>query len=344
MQQPNANCPSCLINTMKIMHDSKGMTTLVNQQLPSVSVNIRSDDIEVYSADQAVRSDLTFVFNRSITIPSGIKTLITVSSLQLPHSFYNIPSDTTLVWTIGGAVFSTIVTKGTYSASAWNATLAALFTAAGATNAPVFILSPITLKQQVLTPAAQWSLDSASHNGTQVLRQFGATEFPFGSAENWTSPQAVDATGSHNVYVASGFNTGSLDSNAGQRSNILCKVPINAPFGSMIQYNGDPSISGILLDVRAISRIRLVIVDHEGIMLDLNGVRWNASVLLQFVVSGSVTGGKGTLAERLPIVTQYRKEVADQLLEKRAKIALRRLDTVSELDAAIGRDLPVVPE
>jgi hypothetical protein len=48
------------------------MTSLVSSQLPSVTVNIRSDDQEVTSAD-STRSDLTFIFNRSIQIPSGSK-------------------------------------------------------------------------------------------------------------------------------------------------------------------------------------------------------------------------------------------------------------------------------
>ena len=319
------------------------MTSLVSSQLPSVTVNIRSDDQEVTSAD-STRSDLTFIFNRSIQIPSGIKTLVSVSSLQLPHSFYSLPTDTTLAWTIGGVAVPIVMPQGTYSVSQWNAKLAELFTAAGATTAPKFSVSPTTLKQQVLTPAAEWSLTSASANGAQVLRQFGEIAFSFGSAAAWTSPQIPDVTGSHNVYLASSFNTGSLDSNAGQRSNILAKVPVNAPFGSIILYRGDPSVTGVLQDTRAISRIRLAVVDHEGVPIDMQGVRWNASILLQFVISGPVIGGAGSLASRLPIVSQYKKEVQEQLLEKRAKLALRRLDTVPELDAAIGRDLPAVPE
>ena len=68
------------------------MTTLVNYRVPSVQVNIRSDDVEV-TADPT-RSDLTCRFNRPIQIPSGIKTLVTLVSAQIPNSFFCIPTDT----------------------------------------------------------------------------------------------------------------------------------------------------------------------------------------------------------------------------------------------------------
>ena len=58
------------------------MTTLVNSRLPSVQINIRSDDEEV-TADPT-RSDLTCRFSRPIQIPAGIKTLVTLVSPRDP--------------------------------------------------------------------------------------------------------------------------------------------------------------------------------------------------------------------------------------------------------------------
>ena len=68
------------------------MTTLVNTRIPSVQVNIRSDDEEV-TADPT-RSDLTCRFSRPIQIPAGIKTLVTLVSAQIPNSFLQHPLGT----------------------------------------------------------------------------------------------------------------------------------------------------------------------------------------------------------------------------------------------------------
>ena len=92
-----------------------------------VQVNIRSDDVEV-TADPT-RSDITCRFNRPIQIPSGIKTLITLVSAQIPNSFYSIPTDTQITFSLAtsGSV-TVIMPAGTYSISEWYTKLNKLLT------------------------------------------------------------------------------------------------------------------------------------------------------------------------------------------------------------------------
>ncbi len=314
------------------------MTTLVNSRLPSVQVNIRSDDEEV-TADPT-RSDLTCRFSRPIQIPAGIKTLVTLVSAQVPNSFYSIPSNVTITFSLATTgTFAVTMPAGTYSISEWNTKLNKLLTPS---DAPAFSVVRTSLKQQVLSPPGAWEVTAISTSSGQVLRMFGEDALPFGSSTDWTSTHVPDATGHHNVYVASNLPTGSIDTNNDQRSNILAKLPINAAFGSMILYRGNPNAAGVLLDVRAINQIRLAVVDHEGELLNLNGVRWNASLLLQFVVTPAY--GQTLASKRTPIITEYKEIVEEQLLKKRAALALKKLDTTDELDEAIGRNLPDIPE
>ena len=314
------------------------MTTLVNSRLPSVQVNIRSDDIEV-TADPT-RSDITCRFNRPIQIPAGIKTLVTLVSAQIPNSFYSIPTDTDITFSLATSGTVTVtMPAGTYSISEWYTKLNKLLTQS---DAPTFSVVRTSLKLQVLNPPGAWQVTAISANNGQVLRMFGEDALPFGSSTNWTSKNIPDVTGHHNVYIASNLPTGSIDTNNDQRNNILAKLPVNAAYGSMIQYHGNPNDAGVLLDMRAISQIRLAVVDHEGQLLNLNGVRWNASVLLQFVVTSAY--GDTLANKRMPVITEYKEIVEEQLLKKRAALALKKLDTTDEIDEAIGRNLPDIPE
>jgi hypothetical protein len=315
------------------------MTTLVNSQIPSIQVNIRSDDVEI-TADPT-RSDLTCRFSRPITIPAGIKTFVTLASAQVPHSFYAIPSDTLITFTLATTgAFIVTVPAGTYSVSEWNTKINTLLTPA---DAPTFSTIRVSLKQQVPSPPGGWQVTAISANSGQVLRMFGESALPFGPADGaaWISTNVPDASGHHNLQIASNLPTGSIDSNNDQRSNILAKIPINSPFGSMILYTGSVT-SGVLLDTRAISQVRLAIVDHEGQLLNLNGVRWNASLLLQFIVTPAY--GQTLASKRTPIITEYKEIREELLLKKRAALALKKLDTTEELDEAIGRNLPAIPE
>ena len=74
---------------------------------------------------------------------------------------------------------------------------------------------------------------------------FGEDALPFGSSTDYTSTYVPDATGHHNVYIASNLPTGSIDTNNDQRSNILAKLPINAAFGICLFKidGGDTTIS-----------------------------------------------------------------------------------------------------
>ena len=159
------------------------MTTLVNTRIPSVQVNIRSDDVEV-TADPT-RSDLTCRFNRPIQIPAGIKTLVTLVSAQIPNSFYSIPTDTQITFSLATSGSVTVtMSAGTYSISEWNTKLNTLLTQS---DAPTFSVVRTSLKEQVLSPPGAWQVTAISANSGQVLRMFGEDALPFGSGTDWTS-------------------------------------------------------------------------------------------------------------------------------------------------------------
>ena len=149
----------------------------------------------------ATRSDLTCRFSRPIQIPAGIKTLVTLVSAQIPNSFYAIPSDVTITFNLATTgTFSVAMPAGTYSISEWDTRLNKLLTPS---DAPTFSVERTSLKQQVLSPPGAWQVTAISAHSKQVLRMFGENALPFGSSTDYTSTYVPDATGHHNVYIAS---------------------------------------------------------------------------------------------------------------------------------------------
>jgi hypothetical protein len=98
------------------------------------------------------------------------------------------------------------------------------------------------------------------------------------------SPNCVDCSRYHNIYLTLGNNltTDSIDSLEKSNENCLAKIPVNAPFGSLISYYGDTKDSYIFRGLH-FGRLSLALRDHEGDLINLNGVRFNISILVQFV-------------------------------------------------------------
>ena len=315
------------------------MTTLVDPRLQSVTISVRSDDSDI-TAD-ATGSNVRFRFNRNIQVPPGVRTLMTLSNAQIPNSWYALKTDTTLTFSMDGSTVNVEMPAGTYSVSLWNKTVNAALKAQNA-NAPQFTTNRATLKQQVVTPAVFWALTWISANVPHVLRMYGMPSIPFGSPNPvglWTSDDVPDATAHHNIYMRCGRITGSVDSNNSQQENTLAKIPVNAPFGSICLYQGNPNINGVLLDTRNISLLDLSIVDHRGDLVSLNGCRWNCSVLLQFILGSQYPAPQRSLAATMrarPLATKYKQQLQEELLERKVKIALKKIDTAREINDALA--------
>ena len=98
-----------------------------------------------------------------------------------------------------------------------------------------------------------------------------------------TSVSVADATRYHNLYITTGdFSTGSIDSNYRTTESALCKIPIDAPFGSIVNFKGSID-DGYLYQMRSFNKISIALRDHRSQLIELNGARFNVSLLLQFI-------------------------------------------------------------
>lgn len=112
---------------------------------------------------------------------------------------------------------------------------------------------------------------------------------PFLVSPNWFlySDDVGDLTNSvRSLFMRTNLSTTSvLDSNIGGGfSNILCRVPINAEPGQIINIepvNGD--VHKLLLKLKAITNISIRLTNQKNETIDLNGLDFDVSLKLEFI-------------------------------------------------------------
>ncbi len=100
-----------------------------------------------------------------------------------------------------------------------------------------------------------------------------------------TCLNVVDISGSiHGVYVRTNLvSNGTLDSQTGTFSNILSRLPINVASGGIIFANPSNNVSRSLVDIRSINSLTIRLTDERNRLVDLNGLHFQVSILLEFV-------------------------------------------------------------
>lgn len=286
----------------------------INPEHQNIQINLNSDDDAVHTSDYQSDSDLQFQFNRTIEIPPTYNLNLSLNQIELPHTFYtfdeNIGLQVNYMNNIvqAGYPLSTImeIPKGFYTVSSLKSLISKAMKAS--TNAilpPSWdnAFNPSTLKwtwtfAEGAAGIANFSFSWFPAQGgtfkndtiTMIQRFFGMTKeagtlwtSSAGATQVITSTDVADTTRYHNVYVTcESFSTQSMDSNNMASESVLCKVPVNAPFGSIINYKGSID-DGYLYEMRSLNNIQLSLRDHRGKLIQLNGARFNISILLQFL-------------------------------------------------------------
>ena len=274
----------------------------INPNHQSIQINLRSDDDEVQGiVDGDVA--LSFDFNRTIQIPSNYVCNISVARAEIPVSYYSFDFEWEfqLSWGVGGEEWTVTVPIGIQNWSPCkivNYIKAYVIThqPADSGNYPLFTFNCNTLKY-ICTEGEGNDEDSLqitmrkSGTGTFTTNEakllitfFGLDVGPEIALvlEPSSFSLVADAARLHTISITSKvLNTDSIDSRAGGE-HVLAKVPVNAPFGSIVLYKGN-LVDGYLYRQQSVNRIDIALRDHNGDLIKLNGGRYNVSLICQFV-------------------------------------------------------------
>ena len=280
-------------------NQSRVSMALVNPNQPNVLINFRSDDPEIQT-DVNVPQNVTFQFNRIVQIPSTMKAQISVLNAQIPNTQYTLDTDVTVVYAINGLLaLSTTLAAGHYTVCSFKKEMARLLEVDphkdelpnwAASDAYSCRTGKWKLQRTTAAPGDVWSINfTATDSQKKMLarmmgiRPVGPWPIYSNTAGYWASVFTVDFTRSHNYYVCSSTLTpASVDSNRHGAEWVLAKIPITSPWLSMVSYTGSQRV-GCLHSAEYLDRVNISIRDHENEIVNLQGVRWNLSLLIEFV-------------------------------------------------------------
>jgi hypothetical protein len=155
---------------------------------------------------------------------------------------------------------------------------------------------------------------------------------PFLASPNWYlySDDVSDLTNSvRSLFMRTNLSTTSvLDSNIGGGfSNILCRVPINAEPGGIINIepvNGD--IHKLLLKVKAITNISIRLTNQKNETIDLNGLDFDVSLKLEFIEDIDLTEPPNARQVLYQNSQKYKEDQALKIQEEQEKLKQKKRD------------------
>jgi hypothetical protein len=273
---------------------------LLNPNHQNIMINLRSDDPDVQGNTDGDAS-LRFQFNRTIIIPQNYNLNVCVQSAEIPHSYYTFGENFYMAMSWNSLIYFYPIANKHWTPCAFANYINKLATVVG-NDPPTWAFDNSTLKWTVTSTQSFTFQFLATATTTpkvyladplyrMICRFFGQpytdSTFVFRSAIqspfNYTSTNAADTSRHHTIALTSVIlNTDSVDSQDAQSHHVLAKVPVNAPFGSLISYKGNLH-DGYLYKNKSFNRVDIALRDHDGSLVDLNGTRFNITLLCQFV-------------------------------------------------------------
>lgn len=248
-----------------------------------------------YGTNNGDTSYVTFPVQDAIATYSETYAMqIGVHNMTLPHVWYNMKGYNFSVTILRSNTFVATLPTQNYTAPLLASTLSTLLSAYAtatfgyAANFWVMTYNSTT-NRFVLTSstAVPFQINFVANNcyyelgGKQVhLNQATLTSE---SAGTLTFPNAADLTGTNGVYInILNYTTNQRPSYTNlQQSSILCRIPIDTPFGAVQVYSPE-NIQFAVIPNAAFSSLTITLTDDAGNLLDLQGCDWTLTLHFKY--------------------------------------------------------------
>lgn len=210
---------------------------------------------------------------------------ITISSAQIPVSFYQINYTTNVLkYVIDNGVIKTMtLERGNYNVTSLITALKQGFSNAGYTFSIVFNKINGKLTYTLLSGGLVFSILSQAFGGT-INETIG-----FDSVSNYSSTGNI-LVGEHPVSLigikkirvsSSALHTNSLSS--GNGGDLLGVIPVNAPPFGLILYENNNNLRGGLLTNRVVSNIDILLTDENNKAINMNNTEYSICLAITSV-------------------------------------------------------------
>lgn len=284
-------------------------------------IHITSTDAShILSSDGAY---LQYNLETPIITPQDQDTLVSLYSAVIPYSFYNIRRDINdrvyiYIPTRNLHTFF-VIPEGSYTINSLKDTLTTLFNSGVAGDGSGFLnidsltsiaYSRITMKFQFIQqmsggsgPSADWNFDfgvagrvRGAETALGLAEGYDGNTSDFiyidGAAPNQRfgmfSTQVPDVNGdTHSLNIRTNLSSkGCIDSHTKSFSTILGTIPIDVNFGGVVFFRPADAIHKIIIQQKAIKTITIRLTDDRDRLLNLNGLSFNITLLIDHIKHG----------------------------------------------------------
>ena len=286
----------------------------------SYNLEVHSQDsvllhIDSRDASRYLQSDITsyyqFLLKDKVICPENQSLLVSLHSASIPYSFYNIRTQTNNTIDLRISDYTTGSPVGTQTAvlslpaANYNAfSIADIIS----TSIPSLFVAHysfvINISYDNDTNKLTFNLTPTNADAAKVLR----LEFLFSTGDNTkiacftelgfkiedvfmdkdtnlTSTNCLDINGSiHGIFIRTNLTSKSiLDSQNGNLSNILGRVPIDIQPGGVIFHRARDSIFHSIVKSKDITNLTIKLTDERNRLLDLNGLHFQVGIKIDFL-------------------------------------------------------------
>jgi len=285
-----------------------------------------------YSNNGDFLSDMNFTFT-SLLIDNAdiVQNSITIESVEIPHSFYNVSSsnkdyDIALTAYNSGTTsmelinYTITMTEGNYNANTFITEFKNKYSTLSShtiqfklnQQTGIFTLSPLRKSQ---TPIGT-SYDPAitikdTSTGLSMIGLNGEKTFSYNEDNPTSFDFPCNFLGAKKLNIYSEALAGNnVDSNALGVNTLISSISVNAPIFGLILYTSSSSGQSFLKN-RFLSQIDISIKDEDGNLIDFNNVNWTITLRLQ-----SYKKNKGNVMEKIAFDDELKKERRKTILKK----------------------------
>lgn len=286
----------------------------------SYQIEVNSKDsillhIDSRDATKYLQSDITsyfqYILKDKVDCPSNQILLVSLHSASIPYSFYNIRSginnhidlkiaDFTSGSAVGEHSTSIELTSSNHSAFTLADLLKTKLDSAFSshyhystlvdydndTNKLTFSITPNnTDSAKVLRITMLFSTGNNAHKTINEELGFNVADVFFDKNTSLTSTNSIDINGSiHGIFVRTNLTSKSvLDSQNGNLSNILGRIPIDVQPGGIIFHRPRDCIHHSLVKSKDVSNLTIKLTDERNRILDLNGLHFQVGIKIDYL-------------------------------------------------------------
>ena len=286
--------------------------------------------IFINSADKNVSLDVdgsSFLYNLDTPVlaPENQECLVSLYSCVIPYSFYNIRENINdripFRLVANDNLNSLKIPKGNYTISTLATTIKGLLDGIAGGVSYTISYDRTTMKYTYNSNIPEIYFDFSAFTDTAHIEMgFNTNETtPNTGISNLQSTNVPDINGNtHQIQIRTNLaSKGCLDSITKSYSTILGSIPIDVNFGGVIFSKPGNNLHKILITSKNISNINVRITDDRGRPINLNGLNFTISILLDFI----------NIKPMIQTITQEERRIAENTISNRLKNIPKKVET-----------------